>query len=469
MMTAYDPNAFHDERIEAVRGRVLRETVWFLLAVSLVYTAVLVGALAVNGTLHWPLLIPEVAVLAAGACIVAYGELFYRGARRDEMVASAQGRYYSRAFLVLVFATAGAYCLQVAVCLRTGLSDIIALGEFPSLLLRLGGLFLLLRLKGARVMFNYTVVEAPTGVYFRRVFGNIAKLGGLCAGFACLSAMLYVLPDMLSGRAALSGLWVILIAAVATWLSLAGDYLLLSAAELVSERAERRGRLSVASAVAFWVAAGAAALFAVTHITMSLLDAFNSAQTVMLISYLGRYCGTLETVMVAVCALYLAAECRTLTDRRGAPVGTRIERAGRRRAVLAILSLGVSAVQLLVPLYINGLERRVPSGDKAYFIQRFMNAYNTVTWLLSAVLLVLATLCVLTVLRGLTAAGHAPRWLTVAVAVLAVARILCGALALFGYSSATLVREALGVVQYVLLGVCLVRMYRTVELTGETA
>ncbi len=457
----------HDERIEAARGRVMREAVCFLTGVTALYTLIYIGGLCCAGLFRWDLLITEAAALLTGIVLVVWGELGYPDARRDEMAAAAQGRFYDRAFFGFAVTVAFAYCVHVAVSLREPQPNgVFSVSYFPSTLLSLGGVFLLFRLKGKRVTLNYTVMDAAAGVYRRRVLWNTLRLGGLCLLFGCVASGVY----LFLGGQDLRDLAGVLLAAAATWFCLGSVYLAVSAAERASDGAERRGRLSgVPLATFFGHTACVVALAGLAVVSVLVYGAINSAKAAMLISYANLSFGELAALLVIFFALYIAAECRGLP----APCGRCIERAGRRYALIGLLSSVISTLQTHVSLYLNGLERRLADHEQ---LQSFIQILSAERQIVGLVIFTLGAVCLISGLWSLARCKALPQTLTaaasgttVAVVVLEGLRLLVRVITVFEQRTFLSVAErGLSVLVCVLLGVLLVRMHRTIRLEVET-
>ncbi len=458
--------AFHDERIDAARGRVMREMVYFFTGVTLLYTLVYIGGLWCADVLRWELLITEPAVLLAGGILIAWGELAYPDARRDEMAAAEKGRFFDRAFYIFVCAVALAYCVEVAVSLRVARPNgVLPVGFFPATLMQLGVVFLLLRLKGKRVTLNYSVMDAPGGDYWRRVLWNTLRLGGLCLVFGCIAVAVYL---FLGGRDPweVAG---VLLSAVLTWLCLGLAYLALSAAERASDAAERRGRLSVVPLVTFFgYTVCVAALAGVALVAALAFGSLQSAKAAVLISYANLGLGTLSTLLVLFFALYIAAECRGLP----APCGRWLERAGRGYALVGLASLVVTTLQSHVSLYITGVENRFPGYEA---IQALAEALVVERQIVSMVILLCGAACLVGGLWSLTGLRRMPRELTatasgvtIVAALLEALRLLLRVITVFAsHTILTVADRCLSLLLCAVLCVLLIRLYRTVRLEVE--
>ncbi len=238
-----------DERIQKDLGRAQRQTMWLLWILSLGYLTLYTAAVRITGTeLRLPLILAPLLTVVGGGILLAFGELYYLGAAKDERKQAAQANYYVRAFYGFVLLIACAFCIHVAVNLARpiGAPDQ-AKGAFPALLLTVGGVFFLYRLKTYRIPLNFTVIESEKQLYRRRVWRNIGVLGLAIAAFTLVSILLFC---CLQG----DPVWilVLLLAALLQYLGLGAEYWLLSFVEYREEQAKAQGALSPLPQRFFW-------------------------------------------------------------------------------------------------------------------------------------------------------------------------------------------------------------------------
>ncbi len=432
---------FYDERIEAVRGRVLRRVILLLLGITVVYTPLY--ALALTAQKYpggpWRLLWCELCVLTVGLASVLIGELVFHGAKRDERQAAAKGRFYTYAFYTTVFSTAAVYCLQVAVGLvNRPTGNYLPYNHFPSLLLLLGGLYLMWALKKNRVMLNYTVIEREPRVYRQRVLRNAAFCGGLCGLFTAFSILLYLFLGGQRPDAMIS----ILLAGLATALALVMDYLLLSVTEYESEHAARRGELSRVLPATLWGGTVALTVVTFTRVTITLTDGIHSAAGAQLISRLSLTLGTVSSLLLAAFALYITAECTPRQSRY-------LRLAGTGYVCVCFASFLLSGLETVFTLYLHTLKQHAD-------IMRIFSTLSTVILVCSGLFILLSVLCLLVGLTVLNRWKWIPRWLLPASSVLCFGRLVCAVITLMpGLAVCSVIGDCLHAILLVLLSVCI--------------
>ncbi len=346
---------FDDERVNAVRGRAMRKTVWFAWLFTLIYTVAIVTVDSfIEGrfsritvvdqrfVLSWILV--QVITLIGGAVILLWGELRYLGARKDEMKAHGKALFYTKGFYAFVYIFAFAYCVHVAVNLFYEGYDYITLqstdipyGFFPSMLLECGGLFLIFSLKNERVMLNASEIEGGGKRYFKKVLMNILKFGGLCAVFTAFALSLFVI---MSREPLAKSCLAIAIAGLATWLSLSFEYFLLSLMERLSERAQQKGRLSVTTPVSFLLAAAMSVCLSGICVYLNCFAEINSSGIVILYSYINLILERGILLTSAFFVMYFCSEADILKS-------TALHRRGKALNTLIISKLCVDVISMI--------------------------------------------------------------------------------------------------------------------------
>ncbi len=312
---------FYDERINAEKGRAMRSTVWFSWLFTLIYTiiTVIVDTITERNLVHMAAvderfilsgILVEVITIIGGAVILLWGELSYIGADKDEMKAYEKNLFYTKGFYAFVYIFAFAYCVHVAVNLYydgyTVFSNTeMPYGFFPSMLLQCSGMFLIFSLKNKNVMLHSAEIEDGGKPYFKKVFINILKFGGLCAVFVLFAVALFIIMS----RAPFSKLClVILFAGIGTWIALSFEYLMLSIMELMSEKAQKAGRLSITTLITFLLAAALSVLLFAIGVYANYFAEFNSSQTAILYSYTNAILARGLHIMTAFFVMYLCSE-----------------------------------------------------------------------------------------------------------------------------------------------------------------
>ncbi len=316
---------FNDERVNAVRGRAMRKTVWFSWIFTLIYTiAVIFVDTFIEGDLFHAAVVEQrfvlsgvlvqVITLLGGAIILLWGELGYFGARKDEMKAYKKNLFYTKGFYAFVYIFAFAYCIHVA--LNLSYDSYVAFpksdmpyGFFPSMLLECGGLFLIFSLKSEKVMLNPSEIEGRSALYFKKVFLNILKFGGLCALFTLFAALLFLLLSKDPISATCLG---ILLAGLATWLALSLEYFMLSLMERLSEKAQEKGRLSATTLLTYIFGACMSVYMSAMCINLNYFAEINSAAVAALYSYTSMLLDRGILLMLAFFIMYFCSETARL-------------------------------------------------------------------------------------------------------------------------------------------------------------
>lgn len=316
---------FDDERINAALGRAMRNTVVFAWLFTLIYTVAvvvvdtvterdLVHATVVDGRFVLHGIMVEVLTLIGGAIILLVGELGFLGSEKDEMKAYKKNTFYTKGFYAFVYVFACAYCVHVALNLYYdgygGFPGSSApYGFFPTMLIGCGGLFLMFNLKKENVMLNFSRIEDGGKPYFKKVFSDILKFGTLCVGFTVFALLLFIL---LSHDPVSPYCLIILLAGLGAWLMLSLEYLLLSIMEILSEKAQQKGRISLTTLVTFLLAAIMSAALSSVCIYCNFFCEFNSVPVATFYSFasilLQRYILQLSAFFV----MYFCSETKPL-------------------------------------------------------------------------------------------------------------------------------------------------------------
>ncbi len=385
---------FYDERINLVRGKAMRKTIFFCWLFTLCYllasvlSDLLCGRFVFYGTL--------VALITAigGGLILLFGELCYLGASRDERRAAEKALYYTRAFYGFVYLFAFAYCIHIAVNLRyEGLPNGVPYGFFPAALLEIGGLYLIYSLKQGRVMLNYSEIESEAGTYYGRVFGNILKFGGLCMAFTVFALCLF----FLLGGDLMSLLCIgVLLGGLFTWLILSFEYFLLSLMERLSEKAQQQGRFSLTMLLSFLIALSMSLSLSYVGLCFNLFEEINAAATVILYNYLSHFLSRTGSLAFTFFIMYFCSEAAPLQSKS-------LQRAGNRFVVASIVSLCLSTLQMITaPI----LALDAPTMEEQ--LLRLKLANYTV-FLVSLVFVLINLSCILSVWRVLQEKRLLPR------------------------------------------------------------
>ena len=237
---------FNDERIDQACGNMYCCGIFW----AVVYT-VLFGTvrLLYRGEFRLSMFLTETAIILTGAVILLVG-LIRWGVSGDERVAFERHRYYLTAGKVFVVAALVGYALSIP--LRVRVTDDYPVNELLLHLEALGCVYFFYAFKRRQVSFNYTFIDEPNGVYYRRVFLNIGKLAGILAVPFAVAALL---DFGMHGS-----LWFVLgvlFGYIASVVELGLDYLLFSVLEKMNYDEEAPRSLKKGTVAAFILALGA--------------------------------------------------------------------------------------------------------------------------------------------------------------------------------------------------------------------
>ena len=302
---------FYDERINAEQGRAYRAAMIFSLIIITVYGILHGILLSQFGSFHVALMSVEIFCGIGGGLLVAYGELRYGIRPTDEMVDAQKRRYYSKAFMILLYMIIAVYC-----CIRAPFS--IALGAYDVaanhliVLLTLSAwLVLLFFFKKSDVPLNSSFIEVSAKDYWMRVMKNIGVLGGITAFFTVISS--FITLCLTESMGYFLG---VLLAGFITFLSFAAEYTIFSFAERSSDKARENGKISPATLI-FAAVTAAAYLFCAAVSTYIIIDeqAVNSAAAVMRINAIQQYFDYIIFYFAGLLAIYLFSELKALKSR----------------------------------------------------------------------------------------------------------------------------------------------------------
>ncbi len=240
-MTSQD---FYDERINAECGKIYQRGILYATVVALVY-----------GMLHfWSLsnayaqliaiktfsrfyvsFLPEATVFVSGCIILLTGFLLH-GRTKDERELFGKHSYYLTAAKVFVIVAFVGYAVTIPFS-TSKLQNDVPQNYLALLFETLGVIYLYYTFKKRYIFFNYSFIHERKGIYYKRVFLNIAKLAGaLFLGFFGAA-----LVDLGMHQSFLH-FWGILYAYAVSVLSLGLEYLFISWTEKLSyDEKEHRG------------------------------------------------------------------------------------------------------------------------------------------------------------------------------------------------------------------------------------
>ncbi len=236
--------SFFDERINGECGKIYHRGILYAMLLALCYGVfhfihldAIIGVSGKAPTLSnfYIFLLPEAAVFFGGCIILLLGQIFH-GKTEDERSIFERHRYYLSAAKVFVFLAFFAYEITVPFAAHQWANDV-PLNYLVKFFETLGVIYLYYAFKKRNIFFNYSFIHERKGIYYKRVFLNIAKFASvLLIGFF-LSAFLDVLFN-----SSLSNLWALLIAYALSVLSLGLEYLFISWTEKLSyDEKEHRG------------------------------------------------------------------------------------------------------------------------------------------------------------------------------------------------------------------------------------
>lgn len=233
---------FYDERIQKELGKSFRAVIGLSSIISIIYGVLHLLAMREHGgTIRVLGLLFELIGIVAGMIVLLYGEIKFSASGRDERLASGKYNYYKKIFYPYLGVILFACYLQ---SFLSSADEWFAPSHFLSALQLPCWLLLLICLKYHGVPFNYSYMAEDRCTYIQRTFANVSKLGkfvllatagGLCVSLVFGASFLQLIAVLLSG--------------VVSWVSLSVEYLLISWAERVSDRANEQQRMSSASKI----------------------------------------------------------------------------------------------------------------------------------------------------------------------------------------------------------------------------
>ncbi len=182
---------FYDERINAECGKIYQRGILYAMVVSLVYGIMHIWSLTsyksslitiLGFSNYYVFFIPEATVFLFGTVILLLGALLH-GRRRDERDLFEKHNYYLTAVKVFVIAAFIGYAVTIPFSATKYINNI-PLNYLAQLFETLGVIYLYYTFKKRYIFFNYSFIHERKGIYYKRVFLNIAKLAGaLFLGF----------------------------------------------------------------------------------------------------------------------------------------------------------------------------------------------------------------------------------------------------------------------------------------------
>lgn len=175
---------FHDERINAECGRIYQWGIFYASLVALVYGILhymqldgIISAFydkARTLTNFYIFLLPEATVFFSGLIILLIGQALH-GRTRDERELFEQHDFYLSAGKVFVTMAFIGYAVTIPFSTAQWANDM-PLNYLVQFFSMLGVIYLYYNFKKQDIFFNYTFIHERRGIYYKRVFLNIAKL-----------------------------------------------------------------------------------------------------------------------------------------------------------------------------------------------------------------------------------------------------------------------------------------------------
>ncbi len=372
---------FNDERINSQKSLALRETMLFTLGFTTIYIIVyLLGALAADKTSLTPL-ITAIGTWGVTSLLIAFGELAHIGAKSDEMIAFKKTNYYNKAFFWMIFSSVLIYCFEVAINTPNAGEDPSALPQlepntFINAAIAAGFIFLIIRMRARNVTLNYSVIEEPNAVYYRKVTVNIIKFFGLCAVFTTVASMIYIFTNIgrVSDMGTAMDIIYIQFAGGFSFFTLSLDYLLLSVTEKSSLAAREKGRVSPATLILFCICFAVSAISEFVALAVSAKLGPNASLGIMIISYVNLFVNELTVVMLPLAMLYFKEELKWLAS-------DLLEKACNIYAILALVNLCINKINIIVMSALAAQEKIHGSFETQKLFMLRANIMNAVSLL----------------------------------------------------------------------------------------
>lgn len=385
----------YDERIHAVKGKAFRSTLIFAFFLFLVYTALHLTYLFVCvGRVHPLSLLTDGAALLASGIILLVGESEY-GSGGDEMRVYEKNCYYAKHFYTFLYIFAGVYCVAAPLA-----PFAVPYEDYPPsqvLLMALlpCGLFLLWQFKRAEVPLNSSFLEESRGEYWKRVWLNVLKFGGICLGFTLVSFCVtfwYAVSTGLYNPFSFLVLRAVLLAGLAAWNGFALEYLLFSLAERSSNGAKLAGKISGCTRTFLWIgcatSVAGALLTDLSFVLLTrervILQDVPLGQIAAAFSYITRDFSEVSMVFLSLFCLYFLSELHPLRDRK-------LETAISWRVFLGVGS-SLLSFYLLPMIRSLVLSPAVPAEDMSRRAMQVVSASSYVSFALFAACVVFACL-----------------------------------------------------------------------------
>ncbi len=187
-MTSQD---FYDERINTECGKIYQRGILYATVVALIYGMMHIWSMTSYKSAlitifrfsnYYVFFIPEATVFLCGTVILLIGALLY-GRARDERELFEKHNYYLTAAKVFVITAFIGYAVTIPFSTVKYINNVPT--NYLALLFEtLGVIYLYYTFKKRYIFFNYSFIHERKGIYYKRVFLNIAKLAGaLFLGF----------------------------------------------------------------------------------------------------------------------------------------------------------------------------------------------------------------------------------------------------------------------------------------------
>lgn len=232
---------FYDERIQMELGKAFRATMILAWFISMIYGLLHILAMLSAGVFSVAAIVFELICLVSGLILLLYGEITYLASGKDEMLAHKKHLYYKKAFYLYLGIILLAFYLQIGL---GSSSEWFTPNHFLLTLQMPCWLLLLTCLKYNGVPFNYSYLAEDKQTYICRTLENVVKLAKIVAlaTGAGLVVSIALVPSV-------SQIVAVLAAGIISWASLSIEYLIISWAERVSDQANERNRISIATLI----------------------------------------------------------------------------------------------------------------------------------------------------------------------------------------------------------------------------
>ncbi|MBQ8357619.1 MAG: hypothetical protein IJX39_07405 [Clostridia bacterium] len=187
---------FYDERIENVKGKISRNSIFISFIVSLVLGGIHFANISRNApdNKYFWFVSLELAAFIGALLSLTIGFIICKPRIKDERTESEQNSFYNKAASILIKFVLGVFAFVMPIALYIGSTTFnFADGGFDDIiyiLLFVVGIYVVYSFKRNDIYFNYSIIDSDR--YYKGVFKNIGKLALYALAFLGISAISFV-------------------------------------------------------------------------------------------------------------------------------------------------------------------------------------------------------------------------------------------------------------------------------------